>query len=249
MAKYFITFNQIPMKRLRWCIVVFLCGSGFAQAQQAPTSFRVKSGEDALRVIPDQYKYRYPTFQNGKVAYMNGSFSAAAFNYNLLLGEMQFIDQKGDTLSMIGEPTLHAVLIGENTYLYNQENDFLEVVADYNTLKLGKQQTLEVAGTEKEGAYNQSSGASSIRNKSTYSGSNGQGFKLVQKGDVVFSNNVYYFLIDKRNQFYKVNKANLVKMFPKHRKAISAYIKEHSLDMNNEEDLKKLLHFGTALDM
>ena len=237
------------MKRLGWCIVVLLCGSGFAQAQQAPASFRVKSGEDAVKVIPNEYKYRYPTFQNGKVAYMNGSFSAAAFNYNFLLGEMQFIDPKGDTLSMVGDPALHAVLIGENTYLYNQENDFLEVVADYKTLKLGKRQTLEIAGTEKEGAYNQSSGASSIRNKSTYAGSNGQGFKLVQKGDVIFSDNVYYFLIDQRNQSYRVNKANLLKVFPKHRKAISGYIKEHSPDLNNEEDLKKLLQFGTALDM
>ena len=236
------------MKKIGWCLVLLLSGSGFAVAQQAPTSFRVKAGEDAAKVIPAQYMYRYPAFQEGKVAYMNGSFAPAKFNYNFLLGEMQFIDPKGDTLTIAGEPTLHAVLIGEETYLYNQENDFLEVIADYNTMKLGKRQTLEVAGAEKLGAYNQSSGASSIRNKSTYSGSNGQGFKLVQKGDVIFSDNVYYFLIDQRNQFYRVNKPNLLKAFPKHRKAISEYLKAHSPDLNNEEDLKALLRFCTGLE-
>ena len=237
------------MKQLLWCIVIMLLGgSGLVQAQQAPSSFRVKAGEDAAKVIPAQYKYRYPAFQEGKVAYLNGSFAPAKFNYNFLLGEMQFIDPQGDTLAIVGEPTLYAVLIGEDTYLYNQENDFLEVVADYNTLKLGKIQTLEVAGTEKEGAYNQSSGASSIRNKSTYAGSNGQAFKLVQKGDVIFSDNVYYFLIDQRNQFIKVNKPNLLKAFPKHRKAISEYLKEHSPDLNKEEELKALLRFCAGLE-
>lgn len=237
------------MKRLLWCIVIMLLsGSGLVQAQQAPTSFRVKAGEDAAKVIPAEYKYRYPAFQEGKVAYMNGSFAPAKFNYNFLLGEMQFIDPKGDTLSIVGEPTLYAVMVGENTYLYDQNNNFLEVVSDYNTLKLGKIQTLEVAGAEKEGAYNQSSGASSISNKSTYAGSNGQAFKLVQKGDVIFSGNVYYYLIDQRNQFYKANKANLLKVFPKHRKDISEYLKEQSPDFNNEEDLKELLRFCTGLE-
>jgi hypothetical protein len=237
------------MKKLTWLIIMLFVGNGAVQAQQSPTSFRVKSGEDALKVIPAQHQYRYPEFQKGKVVYMNGSFAEAPFNYNLLLGEVQFINPKGDTLAIDGEATLHSVLIGEIPFIYSQNNGFLEVAADYNAVQLGKSQNLEFAGAEKEGAYSQSSGASSIRAKSSYVGNNSKGYKLEQKGDVVFSKKVSYFLIDQRNQFYPANKSNVLKVFPKHRKAITAYLKEHSLDFNKEEDLKELLRFCTTLDV
>lgn len=235
------------MKKIGWCVVLLLSGNGLVQAQEAPTSFRVKAGEDAAKVIPAEIKYRYPAFRKGKVSYMNGSFTAATFNYNFLLEEMQFIDPKGDTLSMAGEPTLQLVLVGESTYLYNPEEGFLEVVADYSHMKLGKRQKLEFAGSEKVGAYNQSSGASSIRTTSKYLGTNSKGYTLEQKGDVLFSEKVSYFLVDQKNLYHRVNKANVLRMFPKHKKAISGYLKEHSPDLNNEADVKALLQFCNTL--
>ncbi|GAB3526563.1 hypothetical protein GCM10027443_01820 [Pontibacter brevis] len=226
-----------------------LSSGSFVLAQEAPTTFRVKAGEDALKVIPPEHQYRYPLFQQGKVVYMNGNFSKATFNYNKLLGEVQFINSKGDTLALAGEPALISVVVGESIYLYNQEEQFLELVEEYASAKLGKRQKFEFAGADKVGAYNQSTGASSIGNTSTYLGSNGQRFKLELKGDVVFSERISYFLVDHRNQFHKATKANVLKMFPKHRKAVSSYLKEHSPDLNKEEDLKALLQFCTSLEV
>ncbi|RDV15724.1 hypothetical protein DXT99_06855 [Pontibacter diazotrophicus] len=237
------------MKRTGWCIVIFifLSGGSFVQAQQTATTFRVKTGESPVKVIPVELQYRYPSFQKGKVVYMNGNFTSATFNYNNLLGEVQFITPKGDTMALAGEPSLVSVLVGESTYLHNQEEEFLEVVAEFNAVKLGKRQKLEFAGADKVGAYGQASGASSIRNTSTVIGSNSQSYSLEQKGDVVFSEKVAYFLIDERNQFHRVNKPSILKLFPKHRKQINAYLKEHSPDLSDEQDLKKLLQFCSTL--
>lgn len=237
------------MKRTGWCIVIliFLSGGSLVQAQQAASTFRVKAGENPVKVIPVEHQYRYPLFQKGKVVYMNGNFTAAKFNYNNLLGEVQFINPKGDTMALAGEPSLVSVLIGESVYLHNQENEFLEVVAEFNIMKLGKKQTLEFAGADKVGAYGQSSGASSIRNTNTLIGNNSQRYTLDQKGDVVFSEKVAYFLVDHRNQFHRANKPNILKAFPKHRKEINHYLKEHAPDLNKEEDLRKLLQYSTAL--
>ncbi|WP_162052789.1 hypothetical protein [Pontibacter pamirensis] len=237
------------MKRTGTGIVIcmLLSGGSLVQAQQAASTFRVKPGEDPVKVIPVELQYRYPSFQKGKVTYMNGNFTAATFNYSNLLGEVQFITPKGDTMALAGEPSLVSVLVGESTYLHNKEEEFLEVVADFNAVKLGKKQKLEFAGADKVGAYGQASGASSIRNTSTVIGSNSQSYALQQKGDVVFSEKVAYFLVDERNQFYKVTKPSILKLFPKHRKEINAYLKEHSPNLSNEEDLKKLLQFSTNL--
>lgn len=239
------------MKRTGWCIVIFIClsGSSLVQAQQAASTFRVKAGESPVKVIPLEHQYRYPLFQEGKVIYMNGNFTAATFNYSNLLGEVQFITPKGDTMALAGEPSLVSVLVGESVYMHNQEEEFLEVVAEFDAVKLGKRQKLEFAGADKVGAYGQASGASSIRNTSTVIGSNSQRYTLEQKGDVVFSEKVAYFLIDERNQFHKVTKPSIIKLFPKHRKAINGYLKEHSPDLNDEEDLKKLLQFTTKLEV
>lgn len=236
------------MKKLGWCIVIWLCGSNLAQAQASKT-FRVKDGEEATKVIPAQLKYRYPEFQEGKVVYLNGKFSAAAFNYNLLLGEVQFIHPKGDTLSLAAEAALRFVEIGESTFLYDHKHGYLEVVGIFPSLKLGRSQRLRFAGAEKVGAYNQSTGVSSIRNTSSYVSNNSQMYNLKQKGDVIFSEEVNYFLIDKNNQAFKADKSTMFKVFPQHKKAISAFLKENSLELNKEEDLKKLLQFCTSLEV
>lgn len=154
------------------------------------------------------------------MVYLNGNFSAATFNYNLLLDEVQFINQKGDTLTLGREPALLSALIGESTYLYNHSKGFLEVAADFTSFKLGKRQKLETAGTEKVGAYNQSTGSSSIQNISSILGNNGQMHKLELKGDMLFSKVATNYLINQNGDFIKANKANVLKCSPNIRKPL-----------------------------
>lgn len=136
------------MKRIIWCIAIMLSNGSLVQAQTAK-QFTVKDGEAAADAIRALNMYRYPDFQKGQVVYMNGKFSAATFNFNFLLGEVQFINAKGDTLTLGGEPTLVYVLVGESTFLYNPTEGYAELVADYNNLRLGRWQKLETAGTKK----------------------------------------------------------------------------------------------------
>ncbi len=236
------------MKTIGWCFFYFFffTGSHLVQAQTSKP-VRVKSGDEVGRTIKAEEKYRYPLFQKGKVTYLNGTFTAATFNYNLLLGEVQFIDKKGDTLTLGGEPALISILIGETLYLYSHNNGYLEVVADFPSLKLGKRQKLVPAGMEKVGAYEQSTGVSAIRNTTSIVGNNSQSYLLDPKGDMLFSKAEAYYLIDQNNTFHKADKAAVLRMFPQHKKAISDYLKEQTPDLKKEEDLKNLLQFCTAL--
>jgi hypothetical protein len=234
------------MKKIILCIVIMLSGGSLVQAQTA-REFKVKDGEAAADAIPALSLYRYPAFQPGQVVYTNGKFSAATFNYNLLLGEVQFVNRRGDTLTLGGEPTLLFVTIGESTFVYSPDEGYAEVVAAYGNVRLGRRQKLESAGTERVGAYNQSTRAAAIESKSSYLSSSGRRLNLSARGAEVFSEEVSFFLVDETNRFHRATKSSVSRLFPNHKKDIYSYIKEHSLHLSREQDLKQLLQFCAAL--
>ncbi len=218
--------------------------TAFAQMVQP---IRVRAGEEVGKAIPVEKRYRYGAFTPGSVSYLNGTISNARFNYNLLLGEMQFIDPKGDTLSLANEHTLKYIKIGEDLFYYDPEHAYLEVIADFNPVKLTRKQMLVMAGSEKEAAYGQSSGVSAIKTYNSYATGNSQLYRFKPKGDVLFNPEVFYFIIDANKRSYKFRRPGVLKVFTRHKKRVEQYLKEQPVDFDKEEDLKRLLGFCTGL--
>jgi hypothetical protein len=234
------------MKALIFLTVIGLSTSPL-QAQNTD-KFRVKSGEEAEKAIPASYKYRYDTFRNGSVSFYGGRSATARLNYNLLVGEMQFIDLTGDTLSLADEQTIQHIKIEENTFYYDPKYGYLEVVAQYPAVKLTLQQSFSTVSKEKKGAYEQSTGASSIKNYNSYASGNTRLQKLDPDGDVLIAREVGYFLVDENNRAHRANKSNVLKLFAKQKKAISTYLDEADIDFDKEEDLRQLLQFCSELN-
>ena len=61
-------------------------------------------------------------------------------NYNIFLGEIQFIDTKGDTLSLANPETIDSVAI--DTSLIYYKKGYLQVIAAYGSYKLVKREKL-----------------------------------------------------------------------------------------------------------
>lgn len=234
------------MRKVVCLIGVFWCSHYHLLAQDAEI-LRVKSEEDIAEVIPADVKYRYSEFRTGNISFYNGRSSAAKLNYNILLGEMQFLDRKGDTLSLADEHTIKIIMIGEDVFYYDGRFGYLEVVKDYHPIKLALNQTLQTVTSEKGSAYGQSSGVSSIKTINFYSTDNSQVQILKQKGDILLTKKASYFLVDQNNRCHKLNKSSILKVFADHKRAIKDYLKEASINFNKEEDLKKLLQFCDAL--
>jgi hypothetical protein len=234
------------MKKSSLLTVLFmsLCLSGWAQTSRP---IRVKAGENIMTAIPFADRYRHPAFLPGSITYTSGTTSKALLNYNLLLGEVQFIGPKGDTMSLANEQFLRHIAIGETSYHFDQQAGYLEIRAEHHPLKLAVKHILVVGGNDKVGAYEQSTGASSIKNYSSYSTGNTQIQQLTVKGDVVFSGQTTYHLLDQNNRSYLANKGSILKLFPKHKKAIEQFMKEEALDVRQEDDLRKLLQFCQQL--
>lgn len=167
--------------------LLFFLGLGLASGslRAQPDLIRVKDGPDLTKMLPNHQKYQYPEFIPGQVIYATGQSATARLNYNLLLGEMQFIQPAGDTLSLAAEYTIKYIAIQTDTFYYAPKNGYLRVTAYYHPVKLAVKQSLVNLPAYKVGAYEQASAVSAIRQYSTYTDQNGQTRKLTQKGDIL----------------------------------------------------------------
>jgi hypothetical protein len=231
MKHYFLFFLAVGLH----CEILF--------AQPGKT-IRVKAGEDVAQAYSPQGFYRFPQFSKATLYFKDGGRnSGALFNYNVLSGNMQFINQAGDTLDMGGAAKIDSIVFEKNVFLYN--DGFLEVVAFSDSLRLLKKLVLKTQ-VENIGAYGQPNATASIVNIKTYAAGTGV-FNLIINQDVVVTENISWFFTNGNNIIVKASKGNLPKLLPAEKLSkAEAYLKQNKTNFDKENDLKKLLEALTG---
>ena len=224
---------------MRSLLIVFVLCSCFNVGAQTGKKFEVKPGEKIFDVIPRNEIYKYAEFMNGVVLLRDGTFGVAKLNYNSLFGEMQFIDPKGDTLSLSDEKNISLISIKKDTFYY--EDGCIELLANYENVKLAAKRIFSFSNRTKSGGLNQS-GSGEIETYTTYSSR--QSFKdLTITETLTFSERIIYYFGDRYNHFMPASKKNLSKMFGKHKTRLSKYLDENKIDFKDKEDMKMLCAF------
>lgn len=226
-------------------LLLSLCtlGAGGALGQTSET-IRVKSGE----TFPENEKYRYAKFTPGFVEYHNGRApSQALLNYNMLLREMQFLNNR-DTMSIADTPAIRRIRIGDDEFVYDQNGLVMTVLGHYGTVTLAVDHSLKLANVDKEGGFGMSSGASSIKSYSSYPTNAGTRAKLEVRGDVVYSHQRILTLINKNNLVFPASRKGILKVYPKKKSEIDNYLKDNPIQFGDVADVKKLLEYCQALD-
>jgi hypothetical protein len=231
------------MKYVRSLTCLFLsilCLPAIAQKVE-PNKEIIKA--HSLDDLPADMGYRYPKFTQGQVYFKDGTRSTAHFNYNLFLGEMQYLDAKGDTLSIANEKDINYVAVATDTFYLNK--GVFEVAGDYAYVKLAVKQTLRYTDNEKIGAYGIPSSSASISSMSIVD-NNQRSYKLRANENSVYAKEKFYYLIVKaNNQALPATKQNVLKSFSRSRDKIEDYISANEINFKSEADLKKLLEFCT----
>jgi hypothetical protein len=236
-------------------LLIWLTNNFYGLAQ--PTSnFIINKGKVVTQVIPIKEQYRFSEFEPGEVYFRNNTFGRATLNYNLLYGEMQFINHKGDTLSLKGEYKLKLITVGKHVFFYAHKVGYLEVVTNYPRVKLVKKQILELTRSQVPlKSYSVPAGIVTGNNElGIGSVLTGKDWKLQElytqptPGVLHFDKKETYIIVDKNDRFYEANKYTVNKLFPRHRKAISEYLKKYKPDFNLRNDLQGLLAFCSQLD-
>ena len=212
--------------------------------QAQDSTITIKAGTSFNESVLTTDLYEYPQFVYGKVFFRPGDSSAGRLNYNRLIDQMQFIDFKGDTLNIAYPGTIKFIRINNDLFYY--DNGYVKLIKDNNAIKLAAKQTLKVSGKNKIGAYNMASPGSAIDSYSSLNIDH-RNYNLTPREDITLLKKAEYYFGDKYNHFVLANKKNILRMYSKQERAVTAYLKENNVDFNNREDLEKLLQYLTSL--
>jgi hypothetical protein len=231
--------RKLFIKNLYCCIAAgFFSSSLFSQTT---STFTIKAGEDISAVYKQAFKY--PEFRNAKAVFSYGSPAGGKMNYNLIIGKIQFIDEKNDTLVIADEAAIKLITIGTDTFYYDRDN-YVELLANYGEVKMALQQRIKFIDEKNIGAFGIPTSTQNIDNYNTLRANNTYSLKVNK--DLVFSKEDRYYFSEGENGFLVASKKNILKEFPRKKMVIENYLKEHDINYNNEEDLKSLFGYLVA---
>lgn len=226
------------MKWLSLFCLVQLCS--VLQAQ-GPETYTIKPGEKVYDIIPLKEIYHNPAFVQGSVIFKDGRVAGSRLNYNKLIAAIQFIDAKGDTLSLDEEYTIKYVVLNKDTFCFDK--GYIQLRIQNPLVRVGKIEYFQEF-EQKQGTYGMASNTSSAINAATIVDKRAFNFNtdhellLVKKAQYFFGN---------ANEFLPAEKRNVVKLFPKRKKEIIKYLDNTPTNFNNENDLIKLAAFLLVL--
>lgn len=228
-------------KETRKMIIIagIILSSCHAYSQDKKT-FVVNPGQTISEVVLPADMYRYANFTPGTVSFKDRRESRAPMNYNLLMNEVQFINAKGDTLSLVDEYLIKLIRIDSDSFFYSK--GYYELINSFDHTRLVRKEVINLISADKIGAYDQP-----VRGGAAISFTNlnlgARSINLQVNEQITLKKEVSYHFADQYGHIMPALKKNLQKEFPKYSSAIEEYIKSNPTDFKNETDLEKLFNF------
>jgi hypothetical protein len=219
-----LLFNRIKMKDKVFILVFFISMFPLNHQAQNTKTITVKTGQSITDVLTFNEIYRYPEFIQGKVFNQDGTLIEARLNYNIVLGEMQFINNQRDTLVIANSRNINYITLLNDTFYVN--DGYFELITGNANCMLLVKQYLKLMDVKQEGAYGSSSSTGAVDNYSSISVGNNTGiYKLKAIQDMVFSIRTEYYFGNKSREFLLAREKNAVKLFTEKKDLIKRYIK------------------------
>lgn len=220
-------------------IILFTTLPAFAQYRK---SIQVKAGEDAAQAFSPYGFYRFPQFSQGTLYSKNrNGNSSMVFNYNMLSGNMQFINAQGDTMDMVNPGLFDSMMIDKTVFYYKPAYGFLEVLAAAYPLKLVKKVQIKMKPAA-VGAYDGTSTTSAIKRINQYTIVTTTVYNLTITDDMMIKEAVDWYWQNGTGELMKATKKNLLSLLsPDLQNRAQTLIREKKIDFDRENDLAELV--------
>ena len=227
-------------------IILFLFIPGLLSGQSRQIVESV-SGEDVSKRVSHRMQYVFPEFTNGEVFYIGMPKVSGSLNYNMLVGEMQFVEN-GQVLALADIERVLLVSIDNRKFYRFKKNEFAEELYSTGSCFLRARYRGNAVTHGKKGAYGTTSSTASITSYSSYSANN-QTFNLNVAEEVLVSVDNFYYLVGTNGKYTQIkNVKAFTKHFPKYKSQIEAFVKENNIKFNDQNSLISLLAFCSTLE-
>ncbi len=207
---------------------------------QKSRTFKVNPGEKVTQAIPADVIYEYPEFKVGTVQFKNGRAGMAKMNYNSLLKEVEFINDKLDTTALDDAGSMQYLSIEKDTFYFDKV--YLKLIINKKDVKLAENRILLLSNRQKIGGFGEINGGS-VETKEQVS-SNANALKsLVAKEILTFTENRVWYFGDRFNRFKQASKKNVIEMFGKMKPGLEKFLEDKHINYYDEPDMRKLAAF------
>jgi hypothetical protein len=201
----------------------------------------VKAGTKVQDYFSFQERYRYPDFVPGVVMFKNGKSSIINLNYNILYGEIEFV-QAADTMAITKKKDIRYIA-AQDTFFY--DNGYIELLSE-GRLRVGLEQYIKIKDVLKTGAFGTTARSVSVDSYSSVS-TNGITYNLVPNEDIELEKMMEYYLMPSSGGFIPFTKKNVMQLFPQDEDNIKAYIKTNKVNFDSRDSLLKFADYLNSL--
>ena len=203
----------------------------------------IASGELLNEKVSSNVQYVFPEFLAGQVHFADGKRSANLLNYNVLIGEMHFVDNE-DVLAFPDLSDILIVVVNKRRFFPFNKTEFCEEIYAIDDVRLCVRRKGRVMEKSKTGAYGMETSASSVKSYSSIGNSgDGRQHSIQVSGKVKVSVDNFYYFLNKGKYIQIKNEKSIIKQFPGHNAKIEAFVKEHKINIKDEDDLKELIAY------
>ena len=231
------------MRKIFVLLGSFVLVSATISAQTSVSRIFIKGGNEAWANYMQEV-YLNPSFQSGIVEYKNGRKYKSNLNYNKILGTVQFIDEKGDTLALNNDDnSVRTVTIGEA--LFYMQPVCIQKIAGNEKAMLGKNERTRQADKQKVGAMGIPNTAGTIDSYDrTYSRNN---HYIDINEELLIRRTTTYYIGSSEGRFAPASKKNIMGMFRGSKREIERFVQERGIDFSKETDLVTLTQYLATL--
>lgn len=229
-------------------MVLFFLGFSFAFGQEKKEIVEMNTNNTDLgEIVSTTFQYVFPEFTTGQVFFRSAPKGTAKLNYNILIGEMQFLSPEDEIMALANVNDVFYVSIDQRKFFPYKNNVFAEEIVSDGAVKLRVVKKGKAISQGKAAAYGGYSSTSSITSYKSIQGS-GKTFDLAIREKVQVEVDNFFYLTTDNNKYILIkNQKTYEKLFPGHKEQIEAYVRQNDISFKEEDDLIRLTTYCNSL--
>jgi len=239
---YTVKIRSITMKTIYFLSLLLfipICLAG-----QDPQKIQIDNNKVSSEGINPELQQIFPDFRNGQIFYKSRNPIKCMLNYNFLLDEVLFINEKGERMAIANPGELKHVLISDRMFIPSPDGYF-EVIERGNISLLYKWHC-RITETKKEGALGLSTDAPSVYQMKRISFDNKEWNMEIDKEAVASVEVIPYLNKESKYVLLKGSKSYF-KVYKGKKSEIKRYLDQNPVDFRKEADLRRMTRYCNSL--